>query len=339
MDYKQVISDIRASRINNVYLLSGEESYYLDSVADLIRERAVAKEDADFNVDIFYGADADVMDVVAAARQYPSFAPRRLVMLKEAQAMRSKDQLNHFIPYLKHPSPGTVLVIVYKGETLSATSKISKAVAGTGGVVMTSPKIRDYQLPGLIAGYCKETGIDIKDKSINILAEHIGADLSRLFSEIEKLRKGVPAGERLVITPELIERNIGISKDFNNFELLSAIYLRNFNKAMLIAVNFGKNIKDNPPMVTATVLFQGFSRLLRAHYSRDKSPAALRSKFGLRGSSMQQEFEAGMRNYSAGRCFRIIRELRRFDLATKGSGSAQPTDQLLKELIYKIFTL
>lgn len=339
-DFNSIIADIRAGRFAPIYLLSGEESYYLDCITEALRKYVVSEEDADFNVDIFYGADSEVTDVAAAARQYPSFAPRRLVMLKESQAMqRAKQQLDGFLPYLNRPAESTVLVIVFKGESLSDKSKIAKAVIAANGIVFTSPKIRDYQLADIIKRYCKDNSIGIADKAVTMLAEHVGQDLSRLFGEIEKLKKSTPDKGRLTITPELVERNIGISKDFNNFELVSAIFKRDYAKSMRIAIYFGKNQKDNPPVVTVTTIFNSFVKLMRAHYSKDRSASGIRSKFGLYGSSAIDEFMVAMRNYPPGRCFRIIHALRRFDCEIKGSGSMQPVEELLRELIYKIFTL
>lgn len=337
--YKKILADIRAKKFAPVYLLSGEESYYIDEITESIRRNSISEEDEDFNLDIFFGADCAIADVVASARQYPTFAPRRLVILKEGQAMqRAKQQFEAFIPYLKNASKDTILVINYKGEAIPANSKLAKAVVQCGGVAAVFPKARDYELPDIIKEYCRDNSFSITEKAVKMLADHIGTDLSRLFGEIGKLYKSHDTQGRLEITPDLIESKIGISKDFNNFELLSAIYNRNYARSMQIAVNFGKNQKDNPPMVTAATLFNGFVKILRAHFSKDKSPSALRTKFGLYGSSATNEFFTAMRNYPPSRCFRIIHELRKFDCATKGNGSAQPPEELLKELVYKIFS-
>ena len=334
---KSIIADIRAGKFAPVYILSGEESYYLDLISDSLQANVVCGEDRDFNLDIFYGADTDPVSVVSVARQFPVFAERRLVMLKEAQTMlRAKSALEITKSYMERPVSSTVLVIVYKGEAFSPAAKWVKAAQASGAVVFTSPRIRDYQLAGITREYCSDNGIHIDDKAVAMLSEYVGTDLSRLFGEIEKLRQTVPQGQKLIVTPELIERNIGISKEYNNFELMDALMSKNYSKTMRIVKYFGSNLSANPSTVTASVIFSAFVRLLRAHYMKDKSEAALRGRLALSVPAVRQVM-TGMRNYSAASCVRIIREIRRFDRESKGIGSLQPVDGLLLDLVYKIF--
>lgn len=332
------MSDIRAGRFAPVYILSGEETYYIDRISRALQSSVVSEEDADFNKDIFYGADSDVGAVITAARQFPVFSEKRLVMLNEAQAMpRAKTALDAMKSYMEQPLASTVLVVVFKGESLPATSRWIKNASASGGIVFNSPKIRDYQLPDLIRKYCSGQGIFIDEKSVFMLCDNVGSDLSRLFGEIEKLKRTVGDNDRLSITPDLIESHIGISKDYNNYELSGALLLKDYAKAMRIVTYFGKNQKENPAPVTISVIFNTFVRIMKAHTLKDKSASSLRSALGLFNPEALNQTVAGLRNYSFGSCMRIIREIRRFDSASKGVDSRQPVEALLKELVYKIF--
>ena len=336
--YSSVVSEIRAGRIAPVYLLSGEEPYYLDAIAELLQERVVADEEArDFDQYIFYGADSDTRAVADAARRYPVMGERQLVMLKEAQTLSGAvKELEKLAPYVAKPVPTTVLVIVYKGEALKGTTALVKAAKKSGAVVFTSPKIRDWQLGPYIADYCKSKGLKIDDKSQQMLRDFIGADLSRLFGEIDKL--GVAGGGR-PITPELIEENIGISKDFNNFELVSAVARRDYVKSMQIVDYFERNPKQNPVVKTVSQLFRYFAQLMMAHYSPVRTESGIMRHLGYSASWQMRDVSDGLRRYSAMSVMRIIHAIRVMDARSKGVDSAQKDTALLRQLIYEIFTL
>ncbi|MDE6558320.1 MAG: DNA polymerase III subunit delta, partial [Muribaculaceae bacterium] len=230
-DFRTILTDIRKGVFAPVYLLMGEETYYIDKLVEIL-ESAVVKnpEDKEFNFTTFYGQDADIDTVIATCQQYPFMTEHRIVLLKEAQSMfRAKSALDALASYVEHPNPQCVLVVTYKGDNLNATSALMKAAAKSTAVVFKSPALRDYELAGPITEYCREKKIAIGDDAVNMLAEYVGNDLSKLFGAIDKL---IISGslENGRITPELIHRNIGITKEYNNFELQSALAAKNYNR-------------------------------------------------------------------------------------------------------------
>ncbi|MBP3299026.1 MAG: DNA polymerase III subunit delta [Muribaculaceae bacterium] len=337
-EYTHIISEIRAGRLAPVYLLCGLESYYIDRIAELLAERVVPDVDArDFNVSVFFGAETNIKAVADAARRFPVMSERQLIMLKEAQTMdNAKARLEELAPYFDHLTPGTVLLIVYRAEPLKASSALVKAIKKAGGIIFESPAIKDWMLPSLISDYCKEKKVTIDSKSVEMLRDFIGVDLSRLFGEIDKLRV---AGNNAPITPELIEKNVGISKDFNNFELLKAISSRNYSRAMRIADYFARNPKQNPVIMTTSILFKYFSQLMLAHYSLDKTDKGLMAQLGLYQSWQLNDIKDGMRNFRPASVLAIIHALRVLDCRSKGIGSMQKDTELLKQFIYEAFTL
>lgn len=335
--FTQVVTDIRKRKFAPIYLLSGEEPYFLDQIAELLLNTVVAEDERDFDQQVFYGNDADLDAVISTARRFPVMADHQLVMLKEAQSMaNAKTRLNKLAAYTGHPVASTVFVIVYKGEPLSGTSALVKEAVKNGAVIFQSEKVRDYNLRSVIAAHCKEARISIDDKSMDMLAASIGTDLSRLFSEIEKLV--IASGERR-ITPESIERNIGISKDFNSFELISAIAARNYTKAQQIVAYFEQNPNANPTQRTLPLIFNFFSNLMLAYYSPDRSDRGLMKQLNVNSVYRLRDIKKAMPLYTARKAMDIIHSLREFDCRSKGIGSAQKEFPLFRELIYKIFTL
>lgn len=337
--FREICTEIRKGNYAPIYLLMGQEYYFIDTISDLLQEYVVPIDERDFNQTILYGQDTTIESVVNIARQYPVMAQRQIVFLKEAQTMSdSKRQLEKLLTYASNPSLSTTLVITYKDDVINANSKLIKAITQSGGVIFNSPKLRDWQLDQHIKEYCIDKNYKIDNKSVAILKEFIGADLKRLFSEIDKLVIGLPEGNS-IITPELIERNIGFSKDFNNFELIKAIVTRNYPKSMHIINYFQNNPKQNPTIVTTTIIFNLFSNILLAHYSNDKSDRGLMEKLGLRNSYGLEDIKNGASSFTARSTIAIISAIREMDCKSKGINSTQKDYNLLKELIYKIFTL
>lgn len=335
--FRELITDIRAGKFAPLYLLMGDEDYYIDRISEELERMVVPEDEKDFNSTIFYGADVDVRQVISRAQQYPLMSDRQLVMLKEAQAMdRAKTRLETLVPYVQHANDLTVLVIIFKGDSLAATSQLVKNIKAKGGVVFKSERLRDYQLPGPLADYCREKKVRIDDKSLNLLCEYIGSPLSKLFGEVDKLI--VAAGNNGVITPELIEAIIGISKEFNSFELIKALSVKDYAKSMLILDHFSKNPKQNPGVVVVAMLFNYFSKLFIASISKDKSDAGLMQELDLKSSYGLTDYKNGLRNYKAGVIDAIIHSLRDVDAMSKGVESNQDEFDLLKVLIFKIFT-
>lgn len=316
----------------------GEEAYYIDLIVKALESNVVDEADRDFNSIVFYGADADIGRVIGCAQQYPVMADRQLVMLKEAQSMgQAKSQLDKLASYVARPNPSTVLAIVYKGDVLPATSTLLKKAKEADCVVFRSDKLRDYQLAGPITDYCASKGIGIDDKAVSLLCDYIGNPLSKLFGEIDKLI--VAAGKDVKrISPELIERNIGISKDFNTFELVKAISRKDYPKAMLIVEYFSRNPKQNPGVMVVATLFGFFSKLFVAAVTRDKSDASLMAALELKNAYALRDYRDGLRCYNARQALAAIHSIREYDTQSKGIGSTQNEFELLKELVFKIFT-
>lgn len=336
--FRDIIIDIKKKKFASVYLLMGEESYYLDEIAERLENNVVDEADRDFNNEIYYGSDCDVSLVSASAQQFPVMAARKLVMLREAQSIvRAKVALEKLAPYVSNPNSSTVLVVIFKGDNLNATSELMKAAAASGSaVVFKSPKLRDYELLGPLRDYCNELGIGIDDKAVNILCEYIGSPLSKLFKEVDKLR--VAIGERSRITTQDIEDNIGISKDFNLFELRSALAVKDYPKSMRILKYFRNNPKNNPTVMASTSLFEYFSKLCIALFSADKSDSSLIEQLDLKNSFALKDFRSGMNFYNAAQAVKAVHAIREFDAKSKGVESNQNEYDLLDELIFKIVT-
>lgn len=334
--FKDIITAIRKKSFAPIYVLHGEESYYIDEIVNLLQDTVVEKDFQDFDMTVMYGADSTIESLSNSARRYPMFSKYQLVILKEAQSMRDiKNQFEKLESYSQHPVSTTVLVITYKNEAIKSSNKFLKSVIKSGGVVFESKQVKDWQIEPLIEQFCKSKGVGIDRKSVEMLKNFIGTDLKRLFGEIDKL---IVACNQSAITPELIEKNIGISKDFNNFELIKALSLRQYAKAIQIVHYFKSNPKQNPTIVTAPVLFNFFSNLLLAYYSKDKTDRGLMQSLRFKSPIQLTDIKAAMPKYNARKCLNIIREIRKFDRLNKGIGSTQDEYALLKELIYKIFT-
>ena len=340
--FSTVMASIQAGRFAPVYILAGEEPYYIDRIADQLQKSVLAPDERDFNSHIYFGNDADIDVVINTARQYPVMAARKLVMLREAQTMQlAKTKLEKLTPYFQHPATATVLVITYKGEAPRSTAKWIKAAIDAGGVFFTSSPVRDYQLPAVIKDHCSSRRINIEPKAVQMLCDFIGTDLQRLFGEIDKLRLTAPdpQARTFSITADMVQTNIGISKDYNNYELTSALIARNYTKAMRIAEHYARNPKDNPPQVAASAIFNSFSRLMMAHYLPSRTDDAIRQSLGIWARPALEEVKRGIANYNAWSCLNIIHAIRDFDRRSKGHLSQQPSEQLFIELIHKIFTL
>ena len=328
-----ILQDIRERRFKPVYLLMGDESYYIDLICDAIIANALNETERDFNQTILYGADVDDFAlVVNAAKRFPMMAERQLIVVKEAQNIKGIDNLSY---YLQKPLMSTILVICYKNGTL----RNKKIIAGIEsiGVVYESKKLYDNQLPAFINNYVAAKSLSIEPKAVSMLADFVGNDFSRLSGELDKLAISLPEGS-MRITPETVERNVGISKDFNNYELLNAIISRNASKVAQIVQYFEHNPKNNPLVVTISVLFNFFSNLMLCYYSPDKSETGIMKELNLRSSFQARDYLAAMRSYNAFKCIDIIALLRQYDARSKGIGSGASSNDgdLLKELVFKI---
>lgn len=332
------MSDIGRRKFAPVYILMGEEEYYLDVIAGALEDSVLREDERDFNLTTLYGAETRVDIVVSAAQRFPMMAERQLVLFKEAQAMpRAKEQLEKMAAYMAHPNLSTVLVVIYKGDNLNVTSKMVKAAQANGAVVFRSPALRDYQLAGPIKDYCAGRNITIDDKAISMLSDNIGARLSKLFGEIDKLIVS-QRGELKRITPDLIERYTGISKDYNPFELVNALGAGDYPKAFRIAEYFRKNPKQNPLVMVGSAVFNYFSRLVIANAAKDRSDAGLMQALQLKSPYALKEVRSAMRRYDLRRSMAAVHAVREFDCRIKGIGSVTNEHSLLRDLIFKILT-
>lgn len=340
LSYRDIYTRMRKGEFNPVNILMGEEAYYIDFLVNAFEVLTVPEEERDFNFHVFYGNDTDMETVVACAQQFPVMADRKLVILKEAQIMQNlKSQMDRLASYVARPNPNTVLVIVVKNqkgkESITVSSKVMKAAEAVNAVVFKSPAIRDYQLGAHLKDYCASRGVGIEETASRLLCEYVGAPLSKLFSEVEKLiiAKG---DDKSKINATDIERNIGISKDFNNFELTNALASKNYPKAVRIVRYFASNPKQNPTLVTTGTLFNFFSKLVMAWFQPDKSDSALTRSFELKSSNALKEFKAGLAHYNATQAVNAVHAIREFDCKSKGIGSTQNEYDLLLELVFRL---
>lgn len=338
VEARKIISDVRKGVFSPVYVLMGPESYYIDLIVENIEKHAVAEDDRDFNCSVFYGNDADIDYVIAAAQQFPVMAERKLVILKEAQSMvQAKVKLEKFASYFARPNQSTVFVLAFKGDSLNATSKLIKGAKEGGAVIFKSEAVKDWQVPGCIRDYCQQHKISIDDKAVSLLADYIGLPLSKLYGELNKLISVKGAGNGRIDCDD-IEKNIGISKEYNNFEFLDSLRNKDYPKAMRIIKHFAANKNKNSTVPLTGLMYNFYSDLVISHYLPDKSEAAIQQYFGLRAKPQLQGFMTAMRNYNARQAVNAIHYLRDFDLRSKGRDSYFAEHDLLAELVFKLFT-
>ncbi len=337
--YRDLIASIRKESFAPIYILMGEEEYFIDSIVEYLEEKVVAPADKDFNQFTYYGADAEIEVVAATARQFPLTGNRQLVVLKEAQAMdRAKTKLDKLASYASHPVNSTVLVIAFKGDKLNATSPLLKAVAAAGGVIFKSERVKEYNIASHLRDYCSALGVRIEDKAIAMLTELQGTELKKIFSEIDKIIVA-EKGNVGTISETLVERYTGFSKDFNNFELTSALSVKDYRKAMTIINYFSLSPAKHPPVVTIGLLFSFFSKLVVANCLKDKSDNSIMRALNARSEYAIRDVKAAMRFYSLRQSAGCISAIRDFDCQSKGIGSTRADFDLLRELIFKIVTL
>ena len=331
--YEGICQDIRSKKFAPVYVLMGDEPFFIDQITDLLLENVLDESERDFNQVMLYGADIDAVTIINAARRFPMMSKYQLIVVREAQLVRDIEVL---VNYVKKPLMSTVLVLNYKYKTLDRRKSLATA-ADKVGVLFESKKIPDYKMPAFITSLMQQRSIGIDGKAAQMLADFLGNNLSRLSKELDKLVLLLPENGAKRITPELVEQNVGISKEYNNFELLKAIATKDVLKANRIAQYFEKNPKNNPIQATLPVLFNYFSNLLICYYAKDRSENGLMAALGLRGAFQVKDYVLGMRNYPAMKVFNIIHDIRITDARSKGVDNSSASDaELLKELLYKI---
>lgn len=326
------MSELKGGTYRPVYYLMGEEGYFTDRITDYIMENALTEMERDFNLTVFYGLETTMDNVVTAAKRFPMMAERQVIIVKEAQMIKNSDALLY---YLQAPQPTTVLVFAHKNGSLDKRKKVATEL-DRKGVVLDSKKLRDDQLPAFINSYLQGKGLAADNKSVLMIRESIGADLARIAGEIDKLAIALPAGSATV-TPDLVEEHIGISKEYNNFELQNAIINKDIYKANKIVNYFAQNPKKNPIQMTLALLFSFFSNVMMSYYAPEKTERGVAEFLGLRNAWGVGDYIKAMKNYRAMHVMEILHLIRLADAQSKGAEGAQtPDGEIMRELLYKI---
>lgn len=330
--HETIVRDVQAGKIAPVYYLMGEESYYIDRVADFIVNAVLQPDERDFNLITLFGADTDVETIINTAKGFPMGAQRLVVMVREAQNVSEMEKLEF---YLKQPQASTVLIICHKNGSLDRRKKLAAQIEKCG-VLFESKKLYESQLPAFVRDYLKRKKMAVDPAAAAMMAEYVGADLNRMAGELDKLCLACSPGQK-TITPELVERNIGISKEFNIFELQDALAQKDVLRVARIAKYFDKNPKQNPIQKTLPSLFRFFSNLMLAYYAPERTEKGVAEWLGQSEWQVKRNVLPAMRNYSGVKVMQIIGEIRRTDARSKGvDNPSTPPGELMKELLFFI---
>lgn len=330
--HESIVRDVRAGNIAPVYYLMGEESYYIDRISDFLVDTLLRPEERDFNLITLFGPDTDTTAVCHVAMGFPMGAERLVVLVKEAQALKNLDPLE---AYLKQPQASTTLILCHKNGTIDRRKAIVKHIEKTG-VLFESARLRDYQLPTWITGYLRRKQIAIDAQAAEMMAEYVGADLNRMASELDKLVLALTA-EQKTIDAALVSAHIGVSKEYNVFELTDALGKKDVQRVNQIANYFDKNPKANPIQMVLPFLFRYFSNLMLAYYAPDKSTRGIASWIGASEWQVEKNIVPAMRKYTGRKVMDIIGQIRRTDARSKGvENPSTSSGDLMKELLFFI---
>lgn len=330
MTFEEIIGNLQKKIYHPVYFLMGEETYFIDKISDYIADNVLTEAEKGFNQTVLYGKDLEPSTIIGNARRFPMMANHQVIIVREAQNIKKIEDLE---PYVKNPLNSTILVINYKYKTLDKRKTFPKLI-DQKGVLFESKKIYDNQLPAWITTYLKNQHYTISPQAAAMIAEYLGTDLGKVVNELDKLIISLPAGTQ--ITPDHIEKNIGISKEFNVFELQNALGDRDLLRANRIINYFGANPSSNPVTVVVSALFSYFSKLLNYHFLEDKSQNNVASVLQVHPFFVKN-YVAAAKNYNIKKLVEIVSILREYDMKSKGWGniSASQAD-LQKEMIYRI---
>lgn len=338
MTAAEIIKDLKNRKYKPVYLLHGEEPYFIDQVSDYVEHQLLPEAEKGFNQTVLYGKDTDIMTVLGASKRYPMMADYQVVLVKEAQEMKwgsesdDKKSINPLQAYLENPLPSTILVFCYKYGKFDKRKKTYKAIEKSG-LIFESGSLYDSKIPAWVESYLTEKGYKINQQASLMLAEYLGNDLSKIANELDKLMLNVAAGQE--ITLKHIHDNIGISKEYNVFELQTALGKKDAFKVNQIINYFEANPKANPIVLVLGNLNNFFSKVLVYHYVRDKSPQNLAREIGV-SPYFIKDYEQAARSYPLGKAVQIISYLREYDVKSKGVESNTDHGGLMKELMFKI---
>lgn len=329
--FDQIMSDLGRKVYKPIYLLMGDEPYYIDQISDTIQNNVLDESQREFDMLVLYGKDTEMSTIVNAAKRYPMMSPFQVVIVKEAQLIKDWDPLQY---YIGKPLNSTILVFCYKYGTPDKRKKWVLDIGKTG-VIYESEKLRDYEMASWINRYTKSKNVTVDEKAIVMLTEFLGTDLSKVANELDKLLLTKPIDSQR-ITPEHVEKNIGISKDFNVFELQAALINKDVLKANRIIRYFADNKKANPMLMVLAQLFNFFSNLMMYHYLPDKSQATVASELKI-NPYFVKDFQKAAQAFGAWKTMNIISDIRQTDARGKGieSNGIEEGD-LMKELIFKI---
>ncbi len=329
-EVKRIANDIKAGKLKPLYLLTGEEPYYIDFMANYIEKNVLSEDEKAFNQMVLYGQDVTVEDIVSHAKRYPMMASYQVIIVKEAQELART--IENLTAYCEQPQPTTILVICYKYKKIDKRKKLYKTIKANG-VVLDEKKLYENKVGDWITKMLASKGYKISPKASLMLVEFLGNDLSKISKELEKLTQILKPEQQ--ITPELIEENIGISKDYNNFELQKALGSKDIKKAFRIINYFSENPKDNPIQMTVALLYSFFTKVLKYHALPNKGNAA--SSLGV-SSFFISDYQQAARNYPMKKVSAIVAAIRLTDMKSKGVGAANVSHgDLLKELLVEVF--
>lgn len=329
-EYQRVLKSIRDKDYKPIYFLSGPEAYFIDVISDYVQNNVLDESEQAFNQTVVYGRDVDWNQLVETLKRFPMMSEYQVVILKEAQNVRQlKEKLSD---YLQAPTPSTIFVVCNKYKTTTDKKFINLIKAK--GAYFESKELREHKVPDWIIEYLRRRGYKVSQKAAYLLTEYLGNDLSKVANEMEKLTLVLEKGTE--ITTHHIEENIGISKDYNSFELVNALSVKNQVKAYRIVNYFAHNSKQHPLVLTIGSLYNYFAKVLGYHYLKDKSPGNVASKLRI-PPFFVNDYSQGARNYSAAKCAHIVRYIRECDNKSKGiENPSTPEGELLKELIFRI---
>ncbi|MBO4801217.1 MAG: DNA polymerase III subunit delta [Bacteroidaceae bacterium] len=336
--YEDIVRQVRAGDFKPIYCLMGEEPYYIDRISDYIVEQALTEDQRDFNLTILYGPQTTAEEVINAAKRYPMMAERQVVVVREAQGLPHKELLTF---YAQKPLTSTILILCHKNGNLDGRTKLAGELR-KAGIVFESPKLYDRELPSFVTSYVRRKGLEIAPDACQILCEHVGADLNRLASELDKLILASSKGEggqqpAARIDSQMIQDHIGISKEYNAFELVAALSVKDVMKANRIVKYFDSNPKNFALQPTLASIFKFFADLMLAYYAPVRSDDGIAAWLEQSTWQVRRNIIPAMRNYSATKVYAIIGEIRRTDAASKGVGGQKTSDgDLLKELVFQI---
>lgn len=330
MNHNDILNNLKKRIFHPVYLLTGEEPYYIDVISDCIEENILNESEREFNQLVLYGRDTDMLSVISNCKRYPMMSSHFVVSVREAQEL---DNFEGLELYLEKPLDSTILVISYKYKKFDGRTKLAKKIKEKG-VLFESPKIYDNKIPDWITNYLKDRSYSITPKASILLTEFLGTNLGKIVNELDKMLINLKEGA--VVDEDAVERNIGISKDYNIFELQRALGQKNILKANMIVRYFAANLKENPLLKVIPILHQYFVKLMIFHQLNDKSQQNVAAALGVHPFVVREYLEAG-RNISFGKLTEIISILREYDLRAKGlNNESTPEGELMREMVYRI---